>query len=372
MTAQSFNWVFTWNNPDYNAEQPNVWPDVQYAVWQHEKGESGTPHYQGYIQLTKRYRLSTLIENMPSGIHWAVRRGSHKQARDYAMKADSRYCTDDADHVCAEGCGPWEYGTPSKQGERTDMAEIAEFVKTHTLAETAEEYPSQYIRYGKGIAGYKNRVAKPRTEATELIIYWGPPHTGKTYYVEHLYPNHYKLKKARDANEPWWNGYDGQETVIADEFNPPWLSVTTLCTLIDSCSTAVEPKGEGKVEFTSKRLVIISNRDPFTWYDPKYMDPELGLLRRLEDCTMHHVQVPFPGVPQRKPPALRNKPYAPPVVYQPIIRSEIVDGILAEREVQREEEQYYASTTTIVNESRYDLKERIRRAHEAMEEDNYE
>jgi len=325
MTDQSFNWVFTWNNPDYNAEPPNIWPDVQYAVWQHEKGESGTPHYQGYVQLTKRYRLSTLLENMPAGIHWAKRRGSHKQARDYAMKADTR--TD----------GPWEYGTPSKQGERTDMAEIAEFVKTHTLAETAEEYPSQYIRYGKGIAGYKSRVAKPRTEPTELIIYWGPPHTGKTYHVEHLYPNHYKLKKARDANEPWWNGYDGQETVIADEFNPPWLSVTTLCTLIDSCSTSVEPKGEGKVEFTSKRLVLISNRDPFTWYKPEYMVPELGLLRRLEDCTMHHVQVPFPGVPQRKPPAQRNKPYVPPDY-------SLIDAYMQRLQAQLE------STTTVVTE----------------------
>jgi len=364
------NWCFTWNNPpDYETcytddtdwseipGPPSTWPHVSYVVWQLEQGESGTLHYQGYAQFEKRLTLKALKE-INGQCNWSARRKSHKQARDYCMKEDTRVK------------GPWEHGQQTKQGERTDLAEIAEFVKTNTIAATAEQYPSQYIRYSKGLTNYKNVTRKARTEPTELIIYWGPPHTGKTYYVEHLYPDHYKLKKARDGNEPWWNGYDGQETVIADEFNPPWLSVTTMCNLIDSCSAQVEPKGEAKVEFTSKRLVIISNRDPFTWYKPELMVPELGLLRRLEDCTMIHVMQPFPGVPQRKPAAQRNKPYAPPVSYQPIIRSEIVDGILIEREVQREEEQFYESTTTIVDESRYDLKERIRRAHEAMEEDD--
>ena len=100
---------------------------------------------------------------MPTGIHWAPRRGTHEEARDYAKKDDTR-----AD-------GPWEFGEEPKQGKRSDLAEVAEYVKRHTLKEVAENFPGTFIRNHRGITTYRNLVKfteRPDDFKTELIIYW--------------------------------------------------------------------------------------------------------------------------------------------------------------------------------------------------------
>lgn len=283
--TQSKNWVFTWNNPDMDAEPPNVWPDVKYAIWQYEVGEQGTPHYQGYVVFTKNTRLAWLVKNCPLGIHWAVRRGSHAQARDYASKADTRV------H------GPWTHGEEPKQGERTDLQAAADYTKDHTMQEVAEEYPQLYIRYERGLKAYKNITTPDRTTHTQLIIYWGPPLTGKSTRARELWPDAFWLKRAR-TGEPWWDGYDGQATVIIDEFYG-WISVDTMCRLIDFTPMSVECKGT-TIKFTSERIVILSNKDPEEWWSCELY----GMRRRLDQASIMHVTYPIWSSPP--PPTWEN------------------------------------------------------------------
>jgi len=278
------NYVFTWNNPDMDAEPPNVWNDVKYAIWQYEVGESGTPHFQGYVMFTKKFSIKQLVESLPHGIHWAPRRGSHAQARDYASKADTRV------H------GPWTCGEEPKQGERTDLAAVAEYVKDHTMAEVAEEFPVSFMRYSRGIQEYKNITTPDRSTHTQLIIYWGPPLTGKSTRVRELWPDAYWLKRAR-SGEPWWDGYDGQATVIIDEFYG-WIGVDTMSRLIDFTPMQVEHKGKS-VKFTSERIVILSNKSPEEWWQCELY----GMRRRLDQASIMHVRRPIwedqPSVPPR-------------------------------------------------------------------------
>jgi len=283
------NYVFTWNNPDMNAEPPNVWPDVKYAIWQYEVGEQGTPHYQGYVMFTKKRSIKQLVESLPEGIHWAARRGSHAQARDYASKEDSRVY------------GPWTTGEEPKQGERTDLASVAEYVKDHTMAEVAEAFPSQFIRYEKGITSYKNIMTPDRSELTKLIIYWGPPLTGKSTHVKTTYPNAFWLKRGR-TGEPWWDGYDGQDTVVIDEFYG-WIGVDTMSRLVDFTPYYVEHKGKS-VKFTSKLIVIISNKSPEDWWHCELY----GMRRRLDAAEVHHVRTPLWLAPVALPPPRPDYP----------------------------------------------------------------
>jgi len=87
-------WVFTDNNPP--ATWDDDWttltledPDVQYSAWQHEVGESGTPHIQGLVIFEDRMTLPKVRAYLPTA-HWEVMRGTLKQALDYVHKVESR------------------------------------------------------------------------------------------------------------------------------------------------------------------------------------------------------------------------------------------------------------------------------------------
>jgi len=339
MTSRAF--VFTWNNPPYKAHQegdvespdwqdpPYGWPDLKYAVWQYEIGEEkNTPHYQGYIALTKSVRVTWLVKNMPTGIHWAPRRGTHEEARDYAKKDDTR-----AD-------GPWEFGEEPKQGKRSDLAEVAEYVKTHTLKEVAENFPGTFIRNHRGITTYRNLVKfteRPDDFKTELIIYWGVRGSGKSHMAKALYPGYFSLMRPRTKDGGcWWDGYEQQDTVLIDEFFG-WLSPDLLCRLNDKGKAQVETKF-GFVPFNSKRIVMTSNKDPWHWWNTEYH----GMVRRLEEATIsyfpHKLPTPLPVgfEPAQYTPAdpkypARTDAY---VVITPFIRHDLVAQHVA-REVER-------------------------------------
>ena len=91
MTNGTNRWYcFTINN--YTAsdiEQLTALSDgVTYYTYGIEKGENeGTPHLQGYIELTTAQRFSWLKKRLPRA-HLEPRKGSRTQARDYCHKED--------------------------------------------------------------------------------------------------------------------------------------------------------------------------------------------------------------------------------------------------------------------------------------------
>lgn len=84
---------------------------VKYCVCQLEKGEQGTLHLQGYVELHDAKTLKWLKLNFSWDAHFEPRKGTAQQARDYCRKDDTRQS------------GPWEFGewTPIRQGQRTDI-----------------------------------------------------------------------------------------------------------------------------------------------------------------------------------------------------------------------------------------------------------
>jgi hypothetical protein len=105
---QARDWIMVYNNPPY--PQPLLWPSsVRYAIYQYEIGASGTPHYQGFIQMKDRVRRSTMSTIVPSA-HWEARRGSPAQARAYCTPSKGTDLAEDPTYVA----GPWEHGAQFK------------------------------------------------------------------------------------------------------------------------------------------------------------------------------------------------------------------------------------------------------------------
>lgn len=67
------------------------------------------------------------------------------------------------------------------------------------------------------------------------------------------------------SGKAWFDGYNGQETVVLEEFYG-WLSITTLLSLINTTPYRIPVKG-GSRSFVARRVFITSNTPPSKWYN---------------------------------------------------------------------------------------------------------
>lgn len=271
-------WVFTLNNPT-DAERAAVseWltANAKTAAWQLEQGEKETPHLQGAIWLSKKYRLSQLKKEFSDRAHFEPMRGTWAQARDYAMKEQTRKD------------GPWTVGyvqAAEGQGSRNDLNEVKDKIDAgSTMLEVFENHFRTTLTHYRGLQVYSSlRRATEREWHTYTTVYWGKPGTGKSRRAQWEANAYAGSGSAFWLPKPagqtgWWCGYDQNEVVVIDDFYG-WLKYDHLLRLCDRYPTRVETKG-GSVGFTAKRIIITSNKHPELWF-PNVTDHS-ALMRRL-------------------------------------------------------------------------------------------
>ena len=64
LVAARVGWCFTVNNPTMTKEEflDNMSENCKYLVVGFEVGDSGTPHFQGYLELKKKKRFNQMKE----------------------------------------------------------------------------------------------------------------------------------------------------------------------------------------------------------------------------------------------------------------------------------------------------------------------
>lgn len=84
-------WCFTLNNPtDEERDALKVLPrGIAYLIWQEERGENGTVHFQGYLEGERRIKLQWLKNNFNGRAHFENRRGTQEEAIAYCRKEDT-------------------------------------------------------------------------------------------------------------------------------------------------------------------------------------------------------------------------------------------------------------------------------------------
>jgi len=246
------NWIFTDNNPESNSPS---WPEaVKYASWQRERGENGTEHLQGYLELTGPRRLAFVKAILPRA-HWEVRRGTQSQAREYSRKDDTRID------------GPWEHGTyePHLPGTRSDLLAVKEAIDSGmSNKDLWQTHFPDMCRYHKAFKEYTGSKLEDRSWPTRIYLVIGPTGTGKTRWCRRNAPDAYW--KTRTGNDSlWWDGYTGQSDVIIDDFYG-WIRFDTMLRLCDRSPYMVEFKG-GSIKFVARRIFITSNKPWREWWD---------------------------------------------------------------------------------------------------------
>lgn len=282
--AKSRYWLLVENNPSVEPVFDPEW--MQYMVFQGEMGESGTPHWQIYVQCKIAQRASRLKAWIPSA-HIDLQCGTNEQARDYSMK-DISY-KEGHQSVCLQE--PKEFGefkpTRGAQGTRNDLEALIDAVRecpSKKMKMVDEEFPVQAARYGK----WAERVVRrsyyedsyDEWRNVEIQVYWGPTGTGKTrdakIWLKEL-GEYFMVTK--DATTLWWDDYDGQVCLLLDEYDN-WVNMTHLLRILYSDQCRLPVKG-GHMYARWKRVAITSNLHPDEWHPNAKKTHRLALNRRL-------------------------------------------------------------------------------------------
>ena len=80
----------------------------------------------------------------------------------------------------------------------------------------------------------------------------------------------------------WWEGYDGQEVVIINDYRKDFCKFHELLNLLDRYPYRVECKG-GSRQFTSKTIVITTPLSPEETWENRTSEDLGQLLRRIDN-----------------------------------------------------------------------------------------
>lgn len=277
----SRNYVFTINDKDnlmldtVLLEAFKACPQVRYVVFQEESGgENHTKHYQGYVELKSARRL-TFLKKIAQG-HYEVRRGTREQARDYAMKEDTRVA------------GPWEYGEwISGQGARSDLDAAASALREGGLQMVLENHLPTFIRHSSGFERAAWRLSSSNVrEKVEVTLLYGPTGTGKTKYVYDKHPNLYR----KTFDDSWFDGYEDQKVLLLDDFSgkSSKMGLTYLLCLLDRYPVTVNIK-MSKRNLMAEHIYITTNIHPYMWYDYLHRQEHYkALARRIHRVIVVH------------------------------------------------------------------------------------
>jgi len=217
-------------------------PKSQYLICGEEVAPTtGTPHLQGYVRLIEAITFNKMATHLPRA-SIQVAKGTDDQ--------NKAYCSKECKNVL-------ESGTPSQQGRRTDIIDLAQKIKEYklTVEQIMFDYPDIYIKYSRSLEKMCAAVAVPRVEKPTVVWIWGLAGTGKTRYVNDLHTDLYPKD-----NTMWWDGYKQQEAIIIDDFDNT-IPYRTLLRILDRYTYQGQIKG-GYTQINSPYIYITCEYPP--------------------------------------------------------------------------------------------------------------
>lgn len=259
-------WCFTVNFSylsDYEQVDPAEWKGCVVAVWQHEVGERGTEHLQGYVNFSAPKRLAAVKKL--GGLERA-----HLEPRKGTKLDNLVYCTKEEGRLD----GPFYFPTKEKvesycaveNGGRADLKTLADLVvRGLSDREIAAINPCFILKFQKHIDHLRVAIARPGRAGQEIdsVVYVGPTGTGKSYRLEQECPpgpDWFWVTAGK-----WFDGYQGEPGLVFDEFRDSWMQYQSFLRLVDIRPNTVEKKG-GHLLMRAYRFRFSTNVHPMSWW----------------------------------------------------------------------------------------------------------
>lgn len=265
-----------WTSDEYEIIVKK-WPKIAnyFVVGKEICPTTGAPHLQGYVEWKSSKRWTTMHNIFKGRAHWEARKGTAKQAADY--------CKKDGDFI--------EHGTISNQGARNDINAAMELISNGVSEiDVFEQCPEVAMKYIKGMDRYRLLCQKRSTKGynkKDVRVYWGDTGTGKTRSAMEEFPGAFKLTAG--ITGLWWDGYDGEECVVIDEFRGNNCPLSMLLTILDGYATQVSVKGGSRI-LNANTIIITSNIAPDCWYENADERSKDALMRRINTIQFFQQQ----------------------------------------------------------------------------------
>ncbi|AXH76392.1 MAG: helicase [Kajamanuvirus moutis] len=265
MQSKAIYWMLTIPHHNFVPWKP---PGIQFIKGQLESGEeSNYLHWQLFVVADKQSRLAAIKRIFGESVHCEATKSS--AAEDYVWKEETAVA-----------------GTRFELGERKikrNCPKDWERIKQQAIESKLDEIPADiFVRSYHSLKRISVDHARPNCREVRCRVFVGRTGSGKSHTAWSeagldAYP--------KDPLTKFWDGYQGHENVVIDEFRGI-VSISHLLRWLDRYPMLVEIKGSATV-LKAKNFWITSNLHPRQWY------PELDALtyealeRRIEIVEMN-------------------------------------------------------------------------------------
>lgn len=248
----SRKWCFTCFKMDTNWEEIyNLYSDIiRFLIIGREIcPKTNKEHWQGYIQMFEPCRMSKIQFMFEDKCHLESQRGTDFQA--------SSYCEKEKNYL--------KFGKPTKQGARNDMEAVCKMIDNNrSHFDCYKEHKMTYLRYRGFFDKYRECILREKAKKYRKIdvkILSGPTRCGKTR--KYLYDENNKYDDdvfKINCNElQWFDGYEGQKTIIFDEFKNQ-VKLTQFLDLLDGHICRLSVKGAHTYALWDKVIITTNLR----------------------------------------------------------------------------------------------------------------
>ncbi len=202
---------------------------------------SGKKHHQGFIQFANPKRFNGVKKIFTNKTHIAAMRST--------VLKNVTYCRKENNFL--------ELGSYKTQGSRTDLEQLRREISSGTnMYDIASDHFHLFLRYNKGIAKYRELYLKEVTKEFRFVtttVLKGGTGVGKTREATSC-DDYFKIE---GSSLQWWDGYQGESTLIIDEYNND-VKITRLLDLLDGYQLRLPIKG-GFTYANWTKVVITTN-----------------------------------------------------------------------------------------------------------------
>lgn len=280
---------------------------VRYYCYQWERGgNSNRLHAQGFIMFhaDAKQRLGAIKKHILHNDRVHVE-AKYKDSTPFEAAA---YAQKDATRV--NGTAPVIWGeepTCGQKGHRTDLDDAVDAIKDgideESFRDTFRGEAAKYSQYFKQLFGdQQQRVAKRRRVELEVIMYHGPPGSGKTRRVYDEVARDFGsegqlFSVCPNGSALWYDGYVGQPVLLFDDMSSHWVRDRAMTLghwlqVTDIYPVRLPIKGH-HTWLAAARIYITSNQTYDEWWSDLSHNHLKAIRRRITHIEfVEHYQPP--------------------------------------------------------------------------------